>query len=143
MAGKKIKYDTILVAGEGESSYKVYRQHKARLKINGKRIVNYVVEALQQVDSIGRIFIRITSYNVCYTKLLRQAFRGQRDAAFGALVGEGVIGALGVKQGQFVREFVITSYSIHYTKLYEVIKDRGGGSKGMSTGGEGPAHPKE
>ncbi len=57
MAGKKIKYDTILVAGEGESSYKVYRQHKARLKINGKRIVNYVVEALQQVDSIGRIFI--------------------------------------------------------------------------------------
>jgi len=57
MASKKKTFDTILVAGEGESSYKVYHQHKALLKINGKRIVNYVVEALLQVDAIGRIFI--------------------------------------------------------------------------------------
>ncbi|MEE9259377.1 MAG: nucleotidyltransferase family protein [Nitrospinaceae bacterium] len=51
------KYDAILVAGEGESSYKVYHQHKAFLKINGKSIINYVVEALQQTDSIANIYI--------------------------------------------------------------------------------------
>ena len=51
------KFDAILVAGEGESSYKVYHQHKAFLKINGKCIINYVVEALQQVESIENIYI--------------------------------------------------------------------------------------
>ena len=51
------KYDAILLAGEGESSYKVYHQHKAFLEINGKCIINYVVEALQQVDSIKDIYI--------------------------------------------------------------------------------------
>lgn len=51
------QYDTILVAGEGESSYKVYHQHKAFLKIEGKCIINYVVEALQQVESIREIYI--------------------------------------------------------------------------------------
>jgi len=51
------KYDVILVAGEGESSYKVYHQHKAFLKINGKCIINYVVEALQQVESIKDIYV--------------------------------------------------------------------------------------
>ena len=40
------KYDAILVAGEGESSYKVYHQHKAFLEIKGKCIINYVIEAL-------------------------------------------------------------------------------------------------
>ncbi|MFQ5451424.1 MAG: nucleotidyltransferase family protein [Nitrospinaceae bacterium] len=51
------KYDAILVAGEGESSYKVYHQHKAFLKINGKCFINYVVEALQQADSVQKIYI--------------------------------------------------------------------------------------
>jgi len=51
------KLDAVLVAGEGESSYKVSHQHKATLKIKGKCIINYVVEALQQVESIERIFI--------------------------------------------------------------------------------------
>lgn len=51
------KFDAILVAGEGESSYKVYHQHKAFLKIDGKNIINYVVEALQQADSISSIYI--------------------------------------------------------------------------------------
>ncbi len=53
----KRKYDAILVAGQGESSYKVYHQHKAFLKINGKCIINYVVECLQQVESIKEIYI--------------------------------------------------------------------------------------
>ena len=53
----KRKYDAILVAGQGESSYKVYRQHKAYLKIDGKCIINYVVECLQQVESIEEIYI--------------------------------------------------------------------------------------
>ena len=56
------KYDAILLAGEGESSYKVYHQHKAFLEINGKCIINYVVEALQQVDSIKDIYIVAVSY---------------------------------------------------------------------------------
>jgi GTP:adenosylcobinamide-phosphate guanylyltransferase len=51
------KYDAVLVAGEGESSYKVYRQHKAFLKINDKCIINYVVDALQKVNSIRDIYI--------------------------------------------------------------------------------------
>ena len=51
------KYDAILLAGEGESSYKVYHQHKAFLEIKGKCIINYVIEALQQVDSIKDIYI--------------------------------------------------------------------------------------
>jgi molybdopterin-guanine dinucleotide biosynthesis protein A len=53
----KKTYDAILVAGQGESSYKVYRQHKAFLEIDGKCIINYVVECLQQVDSIDEIYI--------------------------------------------------------------------------------------
>jgi molybdopterin-guanine dinucleotide biosynthesis protein A len=57
MTGKKIRFDAILVAGEGESSYKVYHRHKAFLEINGKHIVNYVVQTLQQVEAIARIFI--------------------------------------------------------------------------------------
>ncbi len=51
------KYDAILLAGEGESSYKVYHQHKAFLKINGKCIISYVVEALQKVESIKDIYV--------------------------------------------------------------------------------------
>jgi GTP:adenosylcobinamide-phosphate guanylyltransferase len=51
------KFDAVLVAGEGESSYKVYHQHKAFLKINDKCIINYVVDALQKVNSIRAIYI--------------------------------------------------------------------------------------
>ena len=51
------KYDAILLAGEGESSYKVYHQHKAFLEINGKCIISYVLEALQQVESIKDIYV--------------------------------------------------------------------------------------
>jgi GTP:adenosylcobinamide-phosphate guanylyltransferase len=51
------KIDAILVAGEGESSYKVYNQHKAFLKIDGKCIINYVLETLQQSESIDKIYV--------------------------------------------------------------------------------------
>lgn len=51
------KYDVILVAGEGESSCKIYNQHKAFLKINGKCLVNYVLEALQQVEAVQDIYV--------------------------------------------------------------------------------------
>ena len=49
-----------------------------------------------------REFIRITSYNVCYTKLLRDGYYDFKKA-----------------QGY---SDVITSYSIHYTKLYEAAR---------------------
>ena len=60
---------------------------------------------------------RITSYNVCYTKLLRDGLivdearmRRNLDMTHGLIVAEAVMMGL-----------VITSYSIHYTKLYEGI----------------------
>ncbi|MBT5471710.1 MAG: NTP transferase domain-containing protein [Nitrospina sp.] len=51
------KYDVILVAGEGKSSYKVYHQNKAFLTLQGKCVILYVIETLQQVESIGDIYI--------------------------------------------------------------------------------------
>ena len=51
------KYDVILVAGEGKTSYKVYHQNKAFLTLQGKCVILYVIEALQQVKSIGDIYI--------------------------------------------------------------------------------------
>ena len=51
------KYDAILVAGEGKSSYKVHCQNKAFLTINGKCLVHYIVETLQQVESIQDIYV--------------------------------------------------------------------------------------
>ena len=68
-----------------------------------------------------RLKLRITSYNVCYTKLLRgrlyclvfccagNAFRYRSDGLTG----------LGVYAGSENGRLVITSYSIHYTKLYD------------------------
>ena len=69
---------------------------------------------------------RITSYNVCYTKLLRNRAleRYERrhgislssikeaDAGFVEFVERELSGAIGAAS-------VITSYSIHYTKLYD------------------------
>ena len=57
-------------------------------------------------------YIRITSYNVCYTKLLRS------EIVFDLYCGVGTIGMYVAKGAKKV--YVITSYSIHYTKLYEV-----------------------
>lgn len=51
------KFDAILLAGEGESSYKILHQHKAFLRLEDKCIVTHVIETLQQVDSVGGIFV--------------------------------------------------------------------------------------
>ena len=86
-------------------------------------------------------FCRITSYNVCYTKLLRRVVGAHRQADVGvgrrlpvggieadpAQVGDegfgpGVGGDVAAPERQItgnVAAGVITSYSIHYTKLYE------------------------
>ena len=62
---------------------------------------------------------RITSYNVCYTKLLRYIFR---LAVFchNAYCCEHIVHKVRIHLG-LQRQHVITSYSIHYTKLYEVF----------------------
>ena len=69
---------------------------------------------------------RITSYNVCYTKLLRFGARIVRTAKasepFGAAAQDcpGNGDRLDIVHGRRAAiEAVITSYSIHYTKLYE------------------------
>ena len=51
------KYDVVLVAGEEKSSYKVHHQNKAFLTLQGKCVILYVIQALQQVKSIGDIYI--------------------------------------------------------------------------------------
>ncbi len=56
-AHKSIQYDTVLVAGEGENSHSVLRQHKALLKIKDKFVIQLVIEALQQVPAIGNIYV--------------------------------------------------------------------------------------
>ena len=51
------QFDAILVAGEGEDSHRVYRRHKAFLKIKGKYIIQRVLEAIRQVPVIGDIYV--------------------------------------------------------------------------------------
>ena len=76
---------------------------------------------------------RITSYNVCYTKLLREA-RQQLKTVAEALLGYGLADDTlyiansgryeyknkGIDVFMDALKDVITSYSIHYTKLYEL-----------------------
>ena len=57
--------------------------------------------------------VRITSYNVCYTKLLRRLHIGatkENSTRTKRYLRKRYFGLL---------QHVITSYSIHYTKLYE------------------------
>jgi len=54
---KFIRYDAVLVAGEGEDSHSVLRQHKALLKIKGKFVIQHVIETLLQVPAIGDIYV--------------------------------------------------------------------------------------
>ena len=76
---------------------------------------------------------RITSYNVCYTKLLRHRRERHRHQGIGggrAHSGEdrnradGIPGQGGLQQHRLRLQLVITSYSIHYTKLYEDVGAR-------------------
>ena len=57
---------------------------------------------------------RITSYNVCYTKLLRVSPRCISSVPSNC-----------ASHRETATETVITSYSIHYTKLYESVGNRG------------------
>ena len=68
-----------------------------------------------------RNHLRITSYNVCYTKLLRLS-----PVGVGALHERGDPGLQAKGHERENTRRVITSYSIHYTKLYEF----GGGPLG-------------
>ena len=77
---------------------------------------------------------RITSYNVCYTKLLRESGAGRREAQGrslrarcrrdGSRIGyaDAVQACQSAASGRRAGDgaVVITSYSIHYTKLYEL-----------------------
>ena len=81
--------------------------------------------------------IRITSYNVCYTKLLRAADHPlavrvglaqapadleRRDLTIHAIaldLADGEVSDPYDGIGDLGRRLVITSYSIHYTKLYD------------------------
>ena len=77
------------------------------------------------MELLEAFFTRITSYNVCYTKLLR----GQRWANVDVELecGSGVVPfeysmKNKVHSVQWAMGLdVITSYSIHYTKLYELV----------------------
>ena len=66
-------------------------------------------------------FTRITSYNVCYTKLLRLLKRDKQAASTKTTGGQTISkNPLELRTATiFGLLFVITSYSIHYTKLYD------------------------
>ena len=97
-------------------------------------------------DSSNRLGIRITSYNVCYTKLLREndyvtedktapildidADSGIWEDGYYVGTGETILSNDSL-QLDFVEpvmagtgNVVITSYSIHYTKLYDFSNTR-------------------
>ena len=61
---------------------------------------------------------RITSYNVCYTKLLREAITPQ-SGPLSWSVPLWLLLLIDTGESAFEGDCVITSYSIHYTKLYE------------------------
>ena len=62
---------------------------------------------------------RITSYNVCYTKLLRDFATLKNAIHLDSMDINGLI------QAELAMKGVITSYSIHYTKLYEMSDELG------------------
>ena len=59
---------------------------------------------------------RITSYNVCYTKLLRDIGHPELAPDLGKIrsAGRHLLALI-----NDILDLVITSYSIHYTKLYD------------------------
>ena len=65
--------------------------------------------------------IRITSYNVCYTKLLRKRFSGVVYSSIFLLYNSSTSAS-----DISMLFIVITSYSIHYTKLYDSSGDTSG-----------------
>ena len=84
-----------------------YASGELMVKYTDDQILKLILEHFQN---------RITSYNVCYTKLLRDLYLESPSKAILAL-NEAIYEALNNKA--ILIEDVITSYSIHYTKLYE------------------------
>ena len=56
-AGDKFnKYDAVVVAGEGEDSHSVLRQHKALLKIKGKFVIQHHLAGIAAPEPARRRF---------------------------------------------------------------------------------------
>ena len=109
----------------------------AKLKITQ---VKSTIGSTKRQKAIMEAF-RITSYNVCYTKLLRDVLKYSSKEASGRVEklllsaianwqakNEGVrleeselfVSKIMVDSGRILKRLrVITSYSIHYTKLYD------------------------
>ncbi|QPJ62235.1 MAG: NTP transferase domain-containing protein [Candidatus Nitronauta litoralis] len=51
------QFDAILLAGQGESSYKVLNQHKAFLRLEGRCLVTHVIDSLRQVPSVRSVYV--------------------------------------------------------------------------------------
>lgn len=51
------QFDAILLAGDGESSYKVLNQHKAFLRLEGRCLVTHVINSLRQVPSVRSVYV--------------------------------------------------------------------------------------
>ncbi len=51
------QFDAILLAGHGESSYKVLNQHKAFLRLEGRCLVTHVIDSLRQVPSVRSVYV--------------------------------------------------------------------------------------
>ena len=86
------------------------------VRVEGQEVHDPDLDKLKLRRKVG---IRITSYNVCYTKLLRfRRVRGRRRSA------RAVPGRRRGRRGSHAPRRVITSYSIHYTKLYETSSPR-------------------
>ena len=92
---------------------------------NGVHTVGISYEGIEDISISGWYYklddfkidqIRITSYNVCYTKLLRKGI-GRAVAEKFAQNGADIAFTYNSN-----KESVITSYSIHYTKLYELYR---------------------
>ena len=62
---------------------------------------------------------RITSYNVCYTKLLRSCI-SESESSSSAIRSSRL-----AESSDSSLSAVITSYSIHYTKLYDALRYAG------------------
>ena len=112
--GFRVRFHLYTVPGQ------VFYNATRRLVLQGVDGVVFVADS--QVDMMGsniESLNRITSYNVCYTKLLRSRVRVlvTYDFRFSLPVWFGI----NIPLASTSEMVVITSYSIHYTKLYEIL----------------------
>ena len=111
--------------------YEVITQCRAGQRRRGRRPAGHAVagERRHRRRHPARcrrdLAFRITSYNVCYTKLLRADFSYYTNRVVPFIKSIGIIPKyLSAREIRIEQEtepiIVITSYSIHYTKLYEI-----------------------